>query len=250
MELGLKGKRAVITGATRGIGFAIASLLVQDGTLVSICGRDQVGVRAAVDRLGPNARGSAVDVRNEDALARWVEREAAERGGLDILVSNVSTRIDPSSPSLWADTFEADLVQHVRLKAAALPHLRDGAAMLFMASIASVLTTLPPYEEAYGAMKAGLVNLVGQWAATLGSRGIRVNAISPGPIDFPGGWWDKIRQANPDAHARAGQMAALGRLGRPEEVAAAAAFLVSPVASFITGANLRVDGGLIKTANF
>ena len=249
MDLQLNNKRAIVTGSTRGIGFAIASSLVAEGASVFICGRGEDGLGAALAQLGPRARGKAFDVRDPLALGSWIE-EVAVSGGIDIVVSNVSTRIDPASPTWWPDTFEADLMQHVRLKSLTLPHLSDGGAMLFMASIASVLTTLPPYEEAYGAMKAGLVNLVGQWAAALGPKGIRVNAISPGPIDFAGGWWDKVRRANPEAYARAALMAALGRLGTPEEVAQAAAFLVSPAASFITGANLRIDGGLVKTANF
>jgi NAD(P)-dependent dehydrogenase (short-subunit alcohol dehydrogenase family) len=249
MDLQLEGKRVLVTGATRGIGFAIASALVAEGAHVFICGRGEDSLRDALDRLGPTVHGTAFDVRDPAALAKWVE-EAAGSGGIDIVVSNVSTRIDPASPSWWPDTFEADLMQHVRLKSLVVPHLNNGGTMLFMASIASILTTLPPYEEAYGAMKAGLVNLVGQWAAALGPKGIRVNAISPGPIDFAGGWWDKVRRANPDAYSRAAQLAALGRLGRPEEIAAAAAFLVSPAAAFITGANLRIDGGLLKSANF
>ena len=250
MDLRLAGKRALVTGASRGIGREIAAMLIREGARVAICARGQASLDEALSELGSAATGEAIDVRDEAAFGGWVDRSATAFGGLDIVVSNVSTRIDPKSPGWWADTFEADLMQHVRLKMLAVPHLAEGGTLLFLASIASVMTTLPPYEEAYGAMKAGLVNLVGQWAAALGPKGIRVNAVSPGPIDFAGGWWDKVRQANPAAHARAGQMAALGRLGRPEEVASAVAFLVSPAASFVTGVNLRIDGGLVKTANF
>lgn len=249
MDLKLANKHAIITGATRGIGFAIAAQLVAEGASVAICGRDEAALQAALARLGPRARGTAFDVRDPAALEAWITSEAAA-SGIDIAISNVSTRVDPASATWWSETFEADLMQHVRLKTLVAPHVQTGGSLLFMASIAAVLTTLPPYEEAYGAMKAGLVNLVGQWAATLGARGIRVNAISPGPIDFAGGWWDKVRAANPAAYSRAAQMAALGRLGNPEEIASAAAYLVSPVASFITGANLRIDGGLVKAANF
>lgn len=248
MDLGLTGKGALVTGASRGIGLAIAQALVREGAEVAICARGQESLDAALAELGPKARGSALDVRDASAFAAWVYEMAGD--GIDIVVSNVSTRIDPQSPDWWPDTFEADLMQHVRLKTLARPHMREGCAMIFLASIASSMTTLPPYEEAYGAMKAGLVNLVGQWAQALGPKGIRVNAVSPGPIDFEGGWWDKVRTQNPAAHERAGKMAALGRLGRPEEVANAVAFLASPAAGFITGANLRVDGGLLKSANF
>ena len=252
MELGLTGKRALITGGSRGIGLAICRALVTEGATVTTCARGQDSLDEALAALGPHARGSALDVRDDAALARWVDDAAAAMGGIDILVSNVSTRVDPKSSGWWQDTFDADLMQHVRLKSLALPHIlgSDAGAMVFLASIAAVLTTLPPYEEAYGAMKAGLVNLVGQWGAVLGPRNVRVNAVSPGPIDFPGGWWDNVRQSHPDSYARAGALAALGRLGRPEEVANAVAWLASPRASFVTGQNLRIDGGLVKTANF
>lgn len=246
----MAGKRVLVTGGSRGIGLATCVAFAREGARVATCARGQESLDAALAQIGEGAIGAALDVRDEPAFADWIRRSAEKMGGIDVVVSNVSTRVDPKLPSWWGDTFEADLMQHVRLKTLALPLMAEGGSMLFMASIAAVLTTLPPYEEAYGAMKAGLVNLVGQWAAALGPRGIRVNAVSPGPIDFPGGWWDGVRKSHPDSYARAGTMAALGRLGRPEEVADAVVWLSSPGASFVTGVNLRVDGGLIKTANF
>lgn len=253
MDLGLAGKRALVTGGSRGIGRAICEVLAEEGVSVATCARGRVGVDEAVAAIasrGVGAHGEALDVRDDTAFASWIERAAATMGGFDIVISNVSTRVDPSSPNWWSDTFEADLMQHVRLKTHSLPHVAAGGVLTFIASVAASLATLPPYEEAYGAMKAGVVNLVGQWAQTLGSRNIRVNAVSPGPIDFAGGWWDQIRQQNPGSYERAGKLAALGRLGSPEEVASAVVFLSSPRAGFVTGANLRVDGGLTKSVNF
>ena len=253
MDLAIKGKRALVTGASRGIGRAIAETLAREGADVAICARGSEGVVdavAALKALDCRAFGTALDVRDATAFEAWVSDAVDHLGGVDIVVSNVSTRIDPKSPTWWPDSFEADLMQHIRLKSLVLPHLREGASLIFVASIAASLVTLPPYEEAYGAMKAGLVNLVGQWAQVLGPRGIRVNAVSPGPIDFAGGWWDKVRIANPEAYQRARSLAALGRLGAPDDVANAVAFLASPRAAFVSGANLRIDGGLIKAANF
>ncbi|MGP1354846.1 MAG: SDR family NAD(P)-dependent oxidoreductase [Parasphingopyxis sp.] len=255
MDLRLKGARALVSGGSRGIGAAICTALAAEGAAIATCARGTEDLERALEGYrsqGVEAHGEALDVRDADAFDAWVARSAEAMGGIDIVVSNVSTRIDPSSADWWPDTFETDLMQHVRLKTLTVPHLAKGndAALIFIASIASILTALPPHEEAYGAMKAGLVNLVGQWAVQLAPQGIRVNAISPGPIDFEGGWWDQIKQAQPEAYQRAAGMAALGRLGAPEEIANAAAFLASPASSFTTGANLRIDGGLIKTANF
>ena len=158
----MAGKRVLVTGGSRGIGLATCVAFARECARVATCARGQESLDAALAQIGEAAIGTALDVRDEGAFAAWVSDSSARMGGVDVVMSNVSTRVDPKSPSWWGDTFEADLMQHVRLKALALPLMAEGGSMLFMASIAAVLTTLPPYEEAYGAMKAGLVNLVGQ----------------------------------------------------------------------------------------
>jgi 3-oxoacyl-[acyl-carrier protein] reductase len=255
MELNLKGRRALVTGASRGIGRAIAEQLASEGAAVAVCARGADGVNATVAALkakGVNAYGEAFDVRDGAALKTWFERAVAHMGGLDIVVSNVSTRPSGMGMQMWHDGFNSDILQHVQLTELALPMLKLGNApsMVFVASIASVMTNLPPHEEAYGAMKAALINYVGQLAAKQAQAGIRINAVSPGPILFEGGEWDLNRTQRPQLFAAASKLPAMGRLGTPDEVANAVTFLASPAASYITGANLRVDGGAIKASNF
>jgi NAD(P)-dependent dehydrogenase (short-subunit alcohol dehydrogenase family) len=255
MDLGMTGKRAIVTGASRGIGFAIAKTLASEGASVAICARGREGLDAAVARLkeaGVAAYGEAIDVRAEGALAGFVDKAAAAMGGVDIVVSNVSTRISGAGRAWWRDTFETDLLQHVTFYEAAAPHLRNAGAgaVVFIASIASVLTQLPPEELAYGAMKAALVNFVGQSAVKGAPLGIRVNAVSPGPIYFEDGFWAMVEREAPALFEAAKRLPAMGRLGMPDEVARAVVFLASPAASYITGANLRIDGAAVKAANF
>lgn len=255
MDLGLKGRRALITGGSRGIGRAIVDTLAAEGVDVALCARGEEGVAAAVAAArahGVRAIGRALDVRDRDAVATWFRESAAELGGLDIVVSNVSTRPSERGEPMWRDALETDLLHHVRLAELALPQLRSGRdpCLLFIASIASVMTQLPPTEEAYGPMKAALVNYTGQLAARHGAAGVRVNAVSPGPILHEGGEWERIRAVKPALFEMASKLSVLGRLGTPEEVARAVVFLCSPAAAYITGANLRIDGGAVKTANF
>lgn len=255
MDLGLRGKRAIVTGASRGIGRAIAETLAADGCDVAICARGEDGVRETtgfLEGLGVNAYGAALDVRDADAVRKWFDESVGQLGGLDILVSNVSTLIDSQGEQMWHDTFEKDFMQHVRLIDLALPQLRksDCASVVVIASIASVLTRLPPGEKAYGTMKAALISHCAQLANAYGPEGIRVNTVSPGPIDFPGGFWDQVKSANKALYDRAAGLSVLGRLGTPEEVARAAAFLASPAMAYMTGTNLRIDGGTVNAVNF
>lgn len=255
MDLELSGKRAIVTGASRGIGRAIAESLAAEGVDVAICSRGQEGVDAALDSLrrnGVQAHGRAFDVREPQALNDFIGWASGQLGGLDILVSNVSTRVEPRSERWWQDTFEVDLHQHVRAFDAALPALRQGQqpAVVLLSSVAAVLNALPPEEIAYGAMKAALTSFGAQMARIHGAEGIRVNLVAPGPIHFEGGVWHAVKQHRPAMFDSVVQMTALGRMGAPEEVAKAVTFLASPAAAYITGASLRIDGGLVRSVNY
>ncbi|MEO1656468.1 MAG: SDR family oxidoreductase [Pseudomonadota bacterium] len=255
MDFQLSNKRFIVTGGSRGIGRATVSALLASGARVATCARGTDGLeRLRADTGADNTHlfTKAFDIRDPAALEMFIGEATEALGGLDGAVSNVSTRIDPSSPEWWLETFDTDLKQHVLLKELCVPEMisSGGGSLVFVASVASVLTTLPPYEEAYGAMKAALVNLTGQWANVLAAQNIRINAVSPGPVYADDGWWGKIKATNPEAYERAVSMIPMKRLATPDEIANVIAFLSGDNASYVTGTNIRVDGGLIKSANF
>ena len=196
--------------------------------------------------------GHSVDVTDEHQFSQWIEAAIAKLGGLDILVSNVTTRVESQNIERWKETFEVDLLQHIRATELALSHLKAGQqpAIVYVASIASIMTANMPTEVQYGAMKAALISYATQLANQLGQYNIRVNLVSPGPIHHKEGFWEVIRKTQPDLFERASAISVFNRMGTAEEVANAITFLSSPAASNITAVNLRVDGGAIKTVNF
>lgn len=247
MDLGLEGKAAIVTGATRGIGRQTAEVLAAEGCAVGICARDAEGVEATVRSLegkGVAAFGRALDVSDESALTSWVRDSAAELGGLDIVVANVSALGGGEGEAAWFRSFEVDVMHTVRTVETALPFLResDAPSIVIVSSVAA--RQAGPIDGPYGAVKAALVQYGKDRAVHLAPDGIRVNVVSPGTIYFDDGFWGQMKRENQEFYEGALGLNPLGRMGTPAEVARAIAFLSSPASSFTTGTNLLVDGAI------
>ncbi len=242
------GRAALVTGGTRGIGRAIVETFAAEGCSVAFSARHRAGVEeaaTALERQGAAVRGEVIDAGDHDALRAWVARTHAAFGRLDVVVANASALVETSTAEDWRRSFDIDLMHTVTLAESALPLLRDGGSIIAVASMVA-LEDHGHELAAYGAMKAALLYYVRSLARHVAARGIRVNAVSPGVIKCPGGYWEMAERDLPELWRATLAASPTGRPGTAEEVARAVTFLASNAASFVTGANLLVDGGYTR----
>lgn len=254
MDLGLKGKKAIVTGGTRGIGRAIANLLVEEGCDIGICARTKAQVEEAVAAFkakGVKAFGSALDVADGAQLIHFVKSTAEALDGLDIFVSNVSAMggsgVDEAA---WKKGFEIDVLGTLRGCETAVPFLeKSGAGAIVVIGSTAAVEVVGP-RRAYSGVKAALLAYVKSLARNLAPKNVRANVVSPGTVYFKGGVWSMIEEKMPDRYRQALDRNPMGRMGKPEEVANAAVFLASPRASYISGTNLICDGCMTQRVQF
>jgi 3-oxoacyl-[acyl-carrier protein] reductase len=252
MSFEFKGRRVVVAGGSRGIGRAIALAFAQAGADVSICARGAAALEATrgeLARCGGRVHAAACDLADGAAVARYVAEAAQVLAGIDVLVNNASGFGMADDEAGWAAGLAVDVMAMVRASHAALPWLEKSAASPSIIHISSIsayrASTRAP---AYAAVKAAMNSYTASQAAMLAKKGIRVNAIAPGSIEFEGGVWAQRRASGDPVYERTLKGIPFGRMGRPEEVAEVALFLASAHARWMTGQVLAVDGGQLLGA--
>jgi 3-oxoacyl-[acyl-carrier protein] reductase len=252
VDLQLAGKVAIVTGGSRGLGFASARALVAEGCHVAICARGKERLEQATGELRAAAQTSArvlaiaADVSIAADVTRVVETTVEQFGGLDVLVNNVGLgrggSLEETEDEVWHEAFDQTLYPTIRASRLAVPHLRrrGGGAILI---ISSIFGREAGGRMTYNVVKAAEISLGKSLAQQLARDGIRVATVAPGSILFPGGSWHARQQADPQGIAEfVRRELPFGRFGRPEEVGDVVAFLASPRASWISGTTIVVDG--------
>lgn len=245
MDLGLKDKFVVVTGASRGIGFAIAEAFAQEGANVGICGRNSEALENAKSRLsahGTEIHASTCDVGVPEDVATFIAEAGATLGGIHVLVNNPSGFGEVDDEEGWQKSIDVDLLGLVRTTRHAIPLMEKsgGGSIIHISSISGLEASSGP---PYGAVKAAVIHYTMSQAKALAEKNIRVNCVAPGSIYFKNGVWDEVKRDDPEVFDSVVNEIPFGRMGKPEEIASATVFLASDAANWITGQTLAVDGG-------
>ena len=256
MDLGLKGRNAVVLGGTRGIGRAIAETLAREGSNVAVCARSAEQIAGTVTdlkALGVRATGAPLDVTDAAALKAWIADAAKELGGVDMLFSNAGAMAQGGDAASWEQNFKLDVLGAVNAFEAAQPFLEAGGARNGDAAvviISSISAAQADQAGSYGPVKAALIHMAKGLARQYARKKIRVNVVSPGTVYFKDGIWNRIEREMPKRFQEAMARNPTGRMATPQEIASAAVFLASPVSGFTTGSNLVIDGAISNRVNF
>ncbi len=253
MELGLKGKKVILTGGSRGIGRATLELFTEEGAHVGFFSRNPAQVAeasASLESKGVKVFAQALDMADTPAYKRWLSTTAEALGGVDIFVHNASAAGGFGPEEHWYKCFEIDLMGAVRGCETLQPFLEKSSApsVVLLASTAATETFLAP--QAFNSIKAAMITYAKQLGQFWAAKKIRVNCVSPGPTYFAGGNWNLVETQMKPLFDQVSSQLPYGRFGKPEDIAKAVVFLASPASGYTTGTNLVVDGGFTKRVQY